>query len=72
MSDGLRLCPRCRDRETTGRLCSSCLEQEMIDDSVPEGSLAHWDELTNEEWSEWFLVWLAKHWQNPASPDHDL
>lgn len=35
--DGLRVCERCGDRETTGRLCWACREQEMIDndDYVP-------------------------------------
>lgn len=36
--DGLRLCPNCRDVYISSweRKCRACLEQDMIDDDVPE------------------------------------
>jgi len=29
--DGLNLCETCQDQYTTGRLCNTCAQQEMID-----------------------------------------
>ena len=31
--DGLKLCPVCRDRETTGDKCSACREQDQNDNA---------------------------------------
>jgi hypothetical protein len=45
MSDSYTLCPNCRDRYMPpgSTKCHACLEQEMIDDSVP----------TPFDWSVW-------------------
>lgn len=42
MSDGLRLCEDCGDAYTTGRYCTSCAHQRMIDAAESDPEDIHW------------------------------
>lgn len=52
-ADNLRICTRCRDRETTSPsgICHVCREQDMIDDAVPDGPIV-WAGDDDDDWDE--------------------
>lgn len=49
--------------------CPDC-EQELSPDQFTD--VEAYSERQAKELCENFLYWLAQHWQNPVSPDHDI
>jgi len=54
--DGLHVCEVCGDAYTTGRLCTNCAHQKMIDDAESSPIEEPWDDLCQLEGHDWQTV----------------